>query len=49
VQGRNKQELMDLARRLEVTGRSRMSKDQLGKAIARANERSTGRARQRSR
>ncbi|HZA76093.1 MAG TPA: ChaB family protein [Acidimicrobiales bacterium] len=48
VEGRSKQELMDLARRLDVPGRSRMTKDQLGKAIARANERSTGRARQRS-
>lgn len=48
VQGRSKRELMDLARRLDVRGRSRMTKDELGTAIARANERATSRARERS-
>ncbi len=48
VQGRSKRELMDLARRLQVRGRSSMTKDELATAIARANERATRRARQRS-
>jgi Rho termination factor, N-terminal domain len=39
---------MDLARRLDVPGRSRMSKQELAKAIARANERATRKARQRT-
>ena len=48
VEGRSKSELMDLARRLDVPGRSRMSKQELAKAIARANERATRKARQRT-
>jgi hypothetical protein len=48
VVGRSKQELMDLARRLDVPGRSRMTKDELGRAIDRANQQATDRARQRS-
>jgi len=41
----SKQHLMDLARRLEVRGRSRMTKPELVEAIRKANERSTRRAR----
>ena len=42
----SKAHLMDLARRLDVKGRSRMSKDELVAAIDRANRRETARARQ---
>ena len=45
VEGRSKDELMDLARRLGVRGRSSMTKAELGDAIARANDRATARAR----
>jgi cation transport regulator ChaB len=48
VEGRTKRELIDLARRLDVPGRSRMTKEELGTAIARANDRATSRARERS-
>ncbi|QSB14698.1 ChaB family protein [Natronosporangium hydrolyticum] len=44
----SKQDLLQVAKRLEVSGRSRMSKPELVEAIQRANERSTRRARQRS-
>jgi ChaB len=47
VMGRNKRELMDLARRLNIRGRSSMTKDELGRAISRANERATSQARRR--
>ncbi len=40
-----KSHLMDLARRLDVPGRSRMSKEELVKAIDKANSRKTARAR----
>ena len=40
-----KKHLMDLARRLEVPGRSRMTKDQLVDAIQKANDRATAKAR----
>lgn len=43
----SKAHLMDVARDLDVTGRSRMSKDELVDAIRRANRRQTRRARQR--
>ena len=43
-----KAHLMDLARRLDVPGRSRMTKDQLVAALQKANRRRTERARQRS-
>jgi hypothetical protein len=49
VQGRTKEELLDLARRLGVRGRSSMTKDELATAIARANDRATERARERER
>jgi cation transport regulator ChaB len=49
VEGRTKDELMDHARRLGVKGRSSMTKDELGKAIAKANDRSTADAREKGR
>ena len=44
----SKRHLMDLARRLDVPGRSKMSKDQLVEALQKANRRRTERARKRS-
>jgi cation transport regulator ChaB len=41
----SKQHLMDLAKRLEISGRSRMTKAELVDAIQKANERETRRAR----
>jgi cation transport regulator ChaB len=41
-----KEHLMDLARRLDVHGRSSMTKDELVDAIQKANDRETARARQ---
>lgn len=41
-----KKHLMELARRLEITGRSTMSKDELVDAVRRANDRSTRKARE---
>jgi cation transport regulator ChaB len=41
----SKEHLLDIARRLDVRGRSRMSKDELVDAIAKANDRETARAR----
>lgn len=41
----SKAHLMDLARRLDVRGRSRMSKDELVEAIGRANDRDSARSR----
>jgi cation transport regulator ChaB len=41
----SKAHLMDVASRLEVRGRSRMTKPELVKAIQRANDRATDRAR----
>jgi hypothetical protein len=41
----SKEHLMEVARRLEVRGRSRMRKDQLVEAIQKANERATRKAR----
>jgi cation transport regulator ChaB len=40
-----KKHLMDVAKRLDVSGRSRMSKDELVDAIQKANDRSTAKAR----
>jgi cation transport regulator ChaB len=45
VEGQTKQELMDQARRLGVEGRSSMTKDELGQAIAKASNRATAEAR----
>jgi cation transport regulator ChaB len=44
----SKQHLMDVARRLEIRGRSRMTKAQLVEAIGKANNRSTRKAREKS-
>jgi cation transport regulator ChaB len=41
----SKQHLMDVARRLDIRGRSRMTKPELVDAIQKANERSTRKAR----
>ncbi|HUQ62014.1 ChaB family protein [Lentzea sp.] len=41
----SKEHLYDVAKRLEVEGRSRMSKDELVDAIQKANDRETARAR----
>src|SRR3954462_6957149 len=43
----SKSHLMDVAKRLDVSGRSRMTKDELVDAIQRANRRESARARQR--
>ena len=48
VEGRTKDQLMDQARRLGVRGRSSMTKDELGVAIAKANDRATARSRKKS-
>ena len=40
-----KQHLMDLAKKLDVRGRSRMTKDQLVEALNKANQRKTAKAR----
>jgi len=41
----SKKHLLDVARRLEVPGRSKMSKDELVEAIQKANEKATRKAR----
>ncbi len=46
VEGRSKKDLMERARKLGVEGRSAMTKEQLGEAIAKANTRQTAKARQ---
>ena len=43
----SKAHLMDIARRLDVTGRSKMTKDELVTAIDRANDNASARARRR--
>ena len=43
----SKTHLMDVAKKLDVSGRSRMTKDELVNAIKKANERKTARSRQR--
>jgi hypothetical protein len=48
VLGSTRQDLLGMARRLGIPGRSRMNKDELGTAIARANDRATAAARRRS-
>lgn len=42
----SKKHLLDVARRLDVKGRSKMDKDELVAAIQKANDRATARARQ---
>jgi cation transport regulator ChaB len=44
----SKAHLMDLARRLNIAGRSKMTKDQLVEAVRKANQRQTRKARERS-
>jgi cation transport regulator ChaB len=41
----SKSHLMDVAKKLDISGRSRMSKDELVDAIQKANDRSTAKAR----
>jgi hypothetical protein len=43
----SKKHLLDVARRLEVKGRSKMDKDELVEAIQKANDRATAEARAR--
>jgi hypothetical protein len=45
----SKAHLMDVARKLEIRGRSRMTKQELVEAIQKANNRSTRRSRERAR
>ncbi len=47
VKGHTKDELMDRARKLDISGRSRMTKGELAEAINKANTRETARARSR--
>ncbi len=49
VEGHSKEELMERARKLGISGRSNMTKGQLGEAIANANARQTAKARQKKR
>ena len=46
VLGHTKDELLERARELDVKGRSRMNKKELGEAIKKANDRATAQARQ---
>jgi cation transport regulator ChaB len=45
----SKSHLMDIAKRLDISGRSRMKKDQLVDAIQKANDRKTAQARKKDR
>ena len=47
VFGHTKEELLDRARKLDISGRSRMNKQELAEAISRANDRATAKARSR--
>jgi hypothetical protein len=47
VEGSTKRELVDRAKKLGVKGYSRMTKDELGRALQKANDRQTARARKR--
>lgn len=47
VEGHTKQELIDRAKKLGVTGYSRMRKEELAHAIQKANDRETARSRDR--
>jgi hypothetical protein len=49
VKGHTKDELLDRARQLDISGRSRMSKQELAEAINKANIRITARSRARGR
>ncbi len=47
VKGHTRAELLDMAKDAGVSGRSRMTKDQLGQALRRYNDRETRKARER--
>jgi cation transport regulator ChaB len=47
VEGHSKQELVEMARKAGIQGRSTMTKEELARALARANRRATARARER--
>ncbi len=49
VKGHTKDELLEMARNAEISGRSRMTKDELGDALRKHNDRETRRARERGR
>ncbi len=49
VKGHTKAELLELAKGAGISGRSRMTKDELGDALRRYNDRETRRARERER
>ncbi len=46
VQGRSKEELMERAKEMDISGRSRMNKQELAEAINKANNRESAKARQ---
>lgn len=48
VKGQSKKELLDKARERNIKGRSTMTKDELGDALAKANRRETAKARRKS-
>ena len=45
VKGQSKEQLMDRARKMDISGRSKMSKQELAEAINKANNRETAKAR----
>ena len=47
VKGHTRDELLEMAKEAGITGRSRMTKDELGQALRRSNDRETRRARER--
>jgi cation transport regulator ChaB len=48
VEGHSKEELVRMARKAGVKGYSRMNKEELGRAVAKANDRATAKARRRA-
>jgi len=49
VKGHTRAELLEMAKEAGISGRSRMTKDELGQALRRYNDRETRRARERER
>jgi hypothetical protein len=47
VKGHTKEELYDRAKKLDISGRSRMNKEELAEAISKSNKRETAKARSR--